>query len=302
METGRFLRRVVNSITLNNGAGSQGPSVKKALLPLVGAVIAASFLAASVQPGSADKSPTNNQDSQFLLGQTQCVLQRKGIIAPTVLHPVTEVLVSLGDKVKKDQPLVKIDDDEPQADVRGKKANLENAGIVLRESKRYLASLEKLHSQGAIPEQRLHELRAAALKAEMDERAAKAAVDSALAELEHYTVTAPIDGIINKLHVHPGEVSRPGTTVWGEILDLREIDVRFQITVNQADQLKVGDNAEVLAADLTTSYGTGRVVFIGLEANRDNGKLPALVRLANADGKLRCEVPVRVRLVEPRKN
>ena len=31
-------------------------------------------------------------------------------------------------------------------------------------------------------------------------------------------------------------VSRPGTTVWGEILDLSEIDVRCELTAEQADQ------------------------------------------------------------------
>src|SRR5262249_1029144 len=60
-------------------------------------------------------------------GRTQCVPGRRGIIAPVVLHPVIEVLVGLGDRVKKGQPLVKLDADEPEADVRARKAALEGA-------------------------------------------------------------------------------------------------------------------------------------------------------------------------------
>ena len=181
-------------------------------------------------------------------GQTQCILKRKGILAPAVLHPVTEVLVSVGDTVKKGQPLVQLDDDEPKADVRVKKANLESSVIARHETKRYLESLEKLHTQGAISEQRIHDARASAQKAEADERAAKAAVDAVMAELEHYLVDAPIDGVINRLEVYPGMVSRPGTTIWGEILDISELDVRCQLTASQADVVKIGDEVEVLGA------------------------------------------------------
>ncbi len=234
-------------------------------------------------------------------GQTQCVLKRKGILAPAVLHPVTDVLVSVGDLVKKGQPLIQIDDDEPQADVRVKKANLETAGIAMRKARRYLISLEKLQSQGAVAEQRIHDARATALKAEADERAAKAAVELSMAELEHYVVSAPIDGVVNRLQVHPGMVSRPGTTVWGEVLDIREIDVRCQLTLAQADMCKLGDEVEVRTDNAATSHGTGKLVFVGLEANPQDGKVAALVRLANPQSKLRCEVPVQLRFAHAAK-
>jgi RND family efflux transporter MFP subunit len=273
--------------------------VKKPIVPLLGAALLFYGLVTVATPGAADKESEKGAgeaaDAWVLPGQTQCINNRRGIIAPTVLHPVTEVMVAVGDKVKKGQPLVQIDDDEPQAEVRAKKAQLESAANALREAQRYLSSLESLHNQGAVPVQKLYELRAAAIKAEADEKFAKASLDAHTAELEHYVVIAPIDGIVNRLEVHPGMVSRPGTSVWGEILDLREIDVRFQVTLDQADLLKVGDLVEVLRADLTTAYGTGKVVFIGLEANAETGKVPALVRLANPEGKLRCEAPVRLR-------
>jgi RND family efflux transporter MFP subunit len=283
-------------------------SVKKLIIPILGLAGVLFTLTAAIvstaQSGSQNKTKGDaaTPDGFVIAGQTQCVPQRKGIVAPTVLHPVTDVLVSVGDTVKKDQKLVQLDDDEPQADVRVKKANLENAGIAMREAKRYLASLEHLQMQGAIAEQRIHDARATALKWEADERAAKAAVEVAMAELEHYVVSAPIDGVVNRLEVHPGMVSRPGTTVWGEILDIRELNVRCQLTSGQADSVKVGDTVEVLTADLLTTHGTGRVIFIGLSANAETGKIPALVRIANPDGRLRCEVPVQLRFSPNRRS
>jgi RND family efflux transporter MFP subunit len=162
-------------------------------------------------------------------GRTQCAPGRKSLIAPVPLHPVVEVLVAPGDRVKKGQALVKIDDDEARADVRAKEAELTNARITLQESRRYLRAVEKLYPSGALPEQKHHEARVAALTAETKDRAAEAALDSARSELEHYVVTALIDGLVSSLDVYPGTVSRPGTTVWGEILDLGEIDVRCEV-------------------------------------------------------------------------
>ena len=244
-------------------------------------------------------APLNESVGSFtVLGTTQCIHTRKAIIAPAVLHPVVEIFVAPGDRVKKGQKLVLIDDDEPKADLRLKEANLANAGIALKEAKRLLASVESVQTRGVIPEQRIHEVRTAALKAEKDERAAEAARDAVKFELEHYTVEAAIDGVVNRIDVHPGMVSRPGTTVWGEILDLSEIDIVCPLSLRQVDLVKVGQSADVLAAESGKLIGAGKVVFISLQANPTTGTVPAHVRMANPQGTLRCGVPAQVRFLE----
>jgi RND family efflux transporter MFP subunit len=227
------------------------------------------------------------------LGRTECAPGRKGMIAPVPLHPVVEVLVNPGDRVKKGQALVKLDDDEARAEVRVKRAALENTRINLNESRRNLGALEKAIS--SIPDVAQHKARVAVLEAEMLERAAEAAWESAQAELQHYVVTAPIDGVVSWLDVSPGMVSRPGTSLWGEILDLREIDVRCELTVEQADRIFVGQPVHVRSREGSLESGTGRVVFVGLTADKSTGLLPVVVRLANSKERLRCGVPVHVR-------
>jgi RND family efflux transporter MFP subunit len=210
-------------------------------------------------------------------------------------HPVTDVLVQVGDRVKKGQTLIKLDDDEPQADVRARQAALESARISLKEARRNLEIATSANSEGVLPRQRLRELRATALKAEQDERAAKAGVKSAQAELEHYTLTAPIDGVVVRLDVHVGAVAWPGRTVWGEIVDLRQIDVRCEVTPEQADRLALGHPGEIRSSSRQDTYEMGEIVYLGLEADRASGLVPVVVRLDNARARLRCEVPVTVR-------
>ena len=107
--------------------------------------------------------------------------------------------------------------------------------------------------------------------------AAQANLESARAELEHYLVTAPIAGVVSWLEVKPGTVSRPGTTVWGEILDLSAIDVRCELTPEQADRIAVGQAAEVRQTGRKQVWA-GRVVSVALAADQRTRKVAAAVR------------------------
>ena len=253
-------------------------------------------LSAAFLPKSAEAA---TETAVFeVTGRAGCKPGAKGTIAPVPLHPVVEVLVAPGDRVKKGQTLVKLDDDEPQADVRGKQAALENARTTHTEAKALLARIKSAHESGALPDQIWHEHRIALIKAERDERAAKAALESSQAELEHYTVTAPIDGVIAWLEVHPGMVSRPGTTVWGEIMDLTEVDVRCELTPEQADTVAVGQAAEIRMNKRREVFGMGRITFVGISADRVSGLVPVTVRVPNPKGRLRCETSVQVRFID----
>jgi membrane fusion protein (multidrug efflux system) len=231
--------------------------------------------------------------SGLVPGKTQPVPGGRAIIAPVPLHPVVEVRVKPGDRVKKGQVLVKLDDDEAQADVRTKQAALESATIALREARRSLASCE--NSSGALPEVKLYEARVGALKAEQDEKCARAALESSQAELEHFTVVAPLDGVVSRLDVNLGTVSLPGRAVWGEILDLSEIDVRCDLAPDQADAVAVGQTVAVSREGYADERWHGQVAFVGVAADPDTGRIPVLVRLPNAEGRFRAGVPVSVR-------
>lgn len=261
-------------------------------------VLVALKLTAAAPPSPSERGSEDRAASDLLAievpGRTQCILSRKCSIAPVPLHPVVEVLVEPGSRVKKGQVLVKLDDDEAQADVRNKQALLEHAKLTLQEARRYLKAVEPTFQQGALPEHRYYEIRVAALKAEKDAQAAQASLDAAKAELEHFEVTAQIEGVVSWLDVHLGMVSRPGTTTWGEILDLREIDVRCELTLDQVDQVAVGQTVEVRKNGKKEVFGIGRVVFVGIKVDQ-NGLVTVCVRLPNPGERLRCGEPVQVR-------
>jgi multidrug resistance efflux pump len=111
-------------------------------------------------------------------------------------------------------------------------------------------------------------------------------------------VTALVDGVVSWLDVHPGMVSRPGATTWGEILDLSIIDVRCELTPDQADRVAIGQSAEVRRPGRNDVLGVAKVVFVGIAADKSSGLVSVTVRLPNPKGLLRCEAPVQVRFTE----
>jgi multidrug resistance efflux pump len=278
-------------------------------------------------------------------GTTEPAPGRKAVLSPVPLHPVISVNVKPGDRVKKGQLLVELDDDEAQADLRAKQAALaemraglarlrgqpreeeraelravlEAAKVSAKEAQDLLKRMIPLYRSGSLPQATYYSARASLRKLQADERAAEArqrqllkkpveleiaeieakvaaaqaAVAVARSELEHYSIRAPIDGVVNWLDVYPGTVSRPGTTVWGEILDLREIDVRCDLTAEQAERVAVGQTAEVRNGGKGERW-SARVVFVGIAADRRTGRVPVRVRLKGA--RLRCYVEVVVRL------
>src|SRR5262249_13458527 len=100
-----------------------------------GAIIGAGLVAIASTPFLTPAEGQHPGKGIFtVMGRTRCIAGNKAIIAPTVLHPVEEIHVALGDRVKKGDKLVQLDADEPKADVRAKEANLEAAEILLKEA------------------------------------------------------------------------------------------------------------------------------------------------------------------------
>jgi RND family efflux transporter MFP subunit len=228
-------------------------------------------------------------------GRTRCPVARRGIIASAILRPVVEVLVGPGDRVTKGQVLIKLFDLEPQAKIRAREKELRSIEARAEYSRRNLDLVEKSLHTGALPGTSYNDVRSTALYYESQKLAAEAELSLAQAELKLYTVTATIDGEVAWLDVSPGTVTWPGTLIWGEIVDLRELDVRCELSPVQADRIALGQPAEVRLDGQTEATGTGKVVLIGKVADRNSGLVPVTVRMANPQERVRADIVVKVR-------
>jgi RND family efflux transporter MFP subunit len=256
------------------------------------AVRALTAPAADVPPATAKPAPGGLLE---VPGRTHLMLARRGIIAPAILRPVTEVLVGPGDRVTKGQVLVRLFDLEPQAKIRAREEELKGIEAKAQYSRRNLELAENGRRSGALPENTYNEIRAAALSNDAQMRAAEAELTLAQSELRLYSVTATIDGEIAWLDVSPGTVSWPGSLIWGEIVDVRELEVRCELSTLQVEHVAAGQPAEVWIDGKAEAAATGSVVLVGKVADRSSGFVPIVIRVPNGHERLRAEQVVKVR-------
>ena len=137
-------------------------------------------------------------------------------------------------------------------------------------------------------------------------KTADALVDFSKAHLDYHTIRAPIDGVLDSLHCHPGQTIAVGTPI-GEVVDSRQVFASIWLPPRSAASVKIGMPARVghgdardPGPDASTEEEkemTGKVAFVGRVADPQTGNLPIRVLVDNPEGRLTIGQSVRVAIV-----
>jgi RND family efflux transporter MFP subunit len=172
---------------------------------------------------------------------------------------VTEVLVNVGDRVRKGQPLAKVNAETVSADVEQARAAVAEAEAVLAEAKanagrnRDLAAKGFVSSQGLTQSATLEQTAAARLAA------ARAKLQAEEVRLAQTRVLAPDDGTISARSATVGSLTQPGQELFRLIRGNR-LEWRAEVTAGELGRLTPG-----MAATLRLPSGAdvkGRVRMI----------------------------------------
>lgn len=118
--------------------------------------------------------------------------------------------VDAGDKVKKDDVLLRIDDRELREQVAQAEAQLNTARANLSETQRDLERYEKLFEERAVSQQHLDRSRTAYDVAKASVGRAEARLEEARTLLSHSVVRSPFQGIVGERKVNVGDLVTPG--------------------------------------------------------------------------------------------
>jgi HlyD family secretion protein len=210
--------------------------------------------------------------------------------------------VKKGDKVKKDDILVRLEDDEYRArllEAQGRlalgEANLTNAELNLK--RQIDLAKEKVESQRTLDEaQRARDAAVAEI------RVAKGQVDLAQTYLNWCTIRAPITGTILEKLVDPNELvvpqsfggTRGPSTALVSLADLNDLQV--EIDLNEADLSKIHmkQACRVSPEAYPDKKYKAYVAEIAPEANRSKGTLQIKVQVEQPDEFLTPELTAKV--------
>ena len=189
--------------------------------------------------------------------------QRSVPLSTPVSGVVVKVNGQVGERVKKEQVLIQLDDRARRARVDALTAELKKAENHRDESEREYERTQELYDRTLIAD---HDLEMA--KIQFDDgvaqyQTAKANLVQAQMDLEYSTVSAPFDGWITKRNVEAGQtvVSELQAEPLMVLVDARNMVARMQVKGEALSKLVIGHKASVMVGKNTHS---GKVSFIGM--------------------------------------
>jgi cobalt-zinc-cadmium efflux system membrane fusion protein len=230
--------------------------------------------------------------------------QATSVLAP-FSGPVARLLVSLGDRVKKGDPLAEVDSPDFAAAIDAYRKSIATAKTLRR-----LADLDKdLIQHHGVAQREADQAETDAVNAEADRDAALQALVSLnvppqtvkdiqegrpIARPEGI-IRSPVAGTVVEKLITPGELLQAGTTACFTVANLSRVWVLAQIFDSDLDAVSLGDTAEV-------TIGVGHKSFSGIVDNisslvdPDTRSVVARVVVKNPGEILKKQMFVRVRI------
>ena len=176
---------------------------------------------------------------------------------------VVAVLVIEGQSIKSGDIVVRLDD-------RMARAAADKARHALAFAEQTVDRQQRLKVFSGTSEKSIEE-------AQQQLDSARADLASAQAAIAQVQLASPLDGVVARINVQPGQTVDLNTVV-AEIIDLKRLVATVSVPAGEATRLKAGQFAEVFADNANKPTATGSVSFVSPSVDMKTGA--ALVRLA----------------------
>jgi membrane fusion protein (multidrug efflux system) len=215
------------------------------------------------------------------------------MLAPKVAGYVADVKVVEGQKVKKGDILVQIDERDYQNTLKQVTSDLSSMEARRKDAERNSKRLAELYSKGAVSQQQYETSSASFqdLRAKYD--AASAQLAQAQLNLENTRIKAPSDGFIAKKAVEVGQLASPGVPLIG-FVDSEERWVAANFKETEVEAIRIGAKVDIDVDAISTRDFHGTVVSISSATGATFTLLPP----DNATGnftKVVQRVPVKIK-------
>jgi membrane fusion protein, heavy metal efflux system len=228
--------------------------------------------------------------------------QATSVLAP-FSGPVSRLLVSLGDRVKKGDPLAEVDSPDFATAIGAYRKALATA-----KTDRRLADLDKdLVQHHGVAQREAEQAETDAVNAEADRDAALQALVSlhvhpqTILEIQEGrpishaegVIRSPIAGIVVEKLITPGELLQAGTTPCFTVANLSRVWVMAQVFGSDLASVSIGDSAEVVTGIDAKNF-SGRVDNISALVDPDTRAVIVRVVVENPGNFLKKQMYVHV--------
>ncbi|MGI6704681.1 MAG: efflux RND transporter periplasmic adaptor subunit [Clostridia bacterium] len=219
-------------------------------------------------------------------------------VVAKVTGNVKEITSQVGQSINKGDTIFVIDDtdikaqlDQAQAALSMAEANYRQNRERFENAKKDLERGELLFEQGAISEQALEQMRAAASDAglqvlEAQLAQAKASYDMMLKQYKECWVTSPIDGMVAYINVGVGEMVSPGAPV-AMVVDMSAVVLEGSIGESLINHVEKQEDIEIRIPSAGEKPFNGTIKEISPAADQRTGLFGLKVLIDNPDGAIK---------------
>lgn len=179
---------------------------------------------------------------------------------------IAQVLVDVGDSVKRGQEIATLSQDSVIAEVHQQEAAVAQARANLAEARSDADRARTVRSSGALSEQQIQQYLIAEETAQANLAAAQAALESARIDVSRTHILSPDDGVISARNAAVGSVVSAGSELF-RLVRQNRLEWRAEVAAPQLAGLQIGQKAVV---DLPQGGKVeGRVRMIAPTLNAD---------------------------------
>lgn len=171
---------------------------------------------------------------------------------------LVEVLVNVGDKVKRGQLLARISNDTVDADLAQGNAAVAEEDAMLAEAVANADRARQLQATGLISAQQITQSLTAEQTAKARLAAARARVQSTELHLSQTRIRAPDHGVISARTATVGSIAQPGQELF-RLIRQNRLEWRAEVTATELPRIQPGQMVTVELAEGVTTQGQVRI-------------------------------------------
>lgn len=216
--------------------------------------------------------------SLVLYGQTES--PSAADLAANIAADVVQVNVLEGDKVRKGQVLVRLDNDDPRINLEGHQAALKHEQELLELARKDLTRAEQLFKEGLASDAEVDAKRQLMEQRGLAVASRRHSVESAGITLERTRVTAPFDGRVTRVAVAVGDRAQPGQ-VLVSLYDPERLELRAPLPKPYLSRIQtvLSEQGHLDASvDVNGQSVTGKLVRVSGAARTGSGNVDGFFR------------------------
>jgi len=237
-------------------------------------------------------------------GTVQPTNSRVNTIRPLARGRLHDVLVRVGDRVQKGQPLATYDNMEAgelNAQLASARAELERLRVQERNLARQSERARALADIGAIPKKEFELAAAEQQGAQHGIKAQESVVAEILARLRRFriagdgpgtpltTIASPLTGVVTKQEAAPGDVIEASSSLF-TIADLSTVWVQAEVYEKDLDRIRVGQAAFITVDTYPNARFTGKVTYVSDFLDPQTRSARVRCEVLNGDMRLKLDM------------